>query len=86
VEITYCAATKPICECEDVAAILVPGESPNHQINADHGHDLMAEPEALELVVVERLNGKTPRVTLLEPETYRCQGFLFLFLVLVIYS
>jgi hypothetical protein len=42
--------------------------------------------EAHELVAVERLNGKDPRVTLLEPETYRSQGFLFLFLVLVIYS
>jgi len=41
--------------------------------------------DALELVAVERLNSKVPRITLLEPETSRSQGFLFLFLVLVIY-
>ena len=47
---------------------------------------MVPEPEALELVAVERLNGKVPRITLLEPETSMSQGFLFLFLVLIIYS
>jgi hypothetical protein len=38
------------------------------------------EPEALELVVVEQINSKAPRVTLLAPETRGSRGSYSYFL------
>ncbi len=74
VGITYRTATNLSCGCEDFAAIPVPYDKSDHQNNVDRSHDMVTEPEALELVVVEQINGKTPRVTLLDPETHRSRG------------
>jgi hypothetical protein len=41
---------------------------------------MVPELEALDLVAVERLSGKAPRVTLLEPETIGLRGSYSCFL------
>jgi hypothetical protein len=58
VGITYCAAPNASCGCEDVAAIPVPGEKSNQQIDADApiaAHDLPVDHGQMERVVQRSL-------------------------------